>query len=103
MEDMRKEKLECFKLCYRLKVADASYFEKLKALEEECGYSKDSEKYKKKLDEIIAEIKESRTIIISFIKSSEDLYEMFEEGQRVRFYNLKPDGTVSMQGSQIKN
>ena len=27
MEDLRKEKLECFKLCFRVKVVDAIYYE----------------------------------------------------------------------------
>jgi hypothetical protein len=30
MEELRREKLECFKLCFRVKVADAIHYEKLK-------------------------------------------------------------------------
>ena len=30
MEELKKDKLDCFKLCFRLKVADAVHFERLK-------------------------------------------------------------------------
>jgi len=39
VEDMRKEKLECFKLCFRIKVADAGLFDKIKSLEEDWRQS----------------------------------------------------------------
>ena len=42
------------------------------------------------------EIAKNRTIIISFIKSSAELYDAVRDGTRIRFYNVKPDGTVSM-------
>jgi len=35
MEELRKEKLDCFKLCFRLKIIDAKYFEKFKQAEED--------------------------------------------------------------------
>ena len=108
MDDMKREKLDCFKLCFRVKVCDAIYYEKIKQLEEEyinssSNSSKTPEFKKSKvyLDEIIRmkeEISKNRTIIISFIKSSQELYDTIRDGSRIRFYNVKPDGTVSMQG-----
>jgi len=49
------------------------------------------------------EIAKNRTVIISFIKSSEEIYENIRDGSRIRFYNVKPDGTISMQGDRMKN
>lgn len=108
---MRKDKLDCFKLCFRVKVTDAISYEKIKVkaqefmmLEENQGKNyKESKEYEKELKKLKDEIAKSRTFIISFIKSSQEVYDSIKDGQRIRFYNLKPDGTVSMQGSQIKN
>jgi hypothetical protein len=81
MEELKKEKLDCFKLCFRVKVADAIYFEQLKAKEREWlekgeeGEFKDTEEYKEELNRIITETKQKRTFIISFIKSSPELYD----------------------------
>jgi hypothetical protein len=33
MDDMKRDKLDCFKLCFRIKVTDAIYFEKIKQKE----------------------------------------------------------------------
>lgn len=112
MDELRKEKLDCFKLCFRIKVADACLYERICQLEEdwkltqpegECGDFKESQEYKDAIAKIQQEIDEQRTIIVSFIKSSPEFFDAIQNGQRVRLYNVKPDGTVSMQGSQIKN
>ena len=59
MEELKKEKLDCFKLCFRVKVADAIYYEQLKQKEREWmemnpdKVFKDSEEYKKEMASII--------------------------------------------------
>ena len=44
------------------------------------GLQKDSEEYEAEIAKIKVEISNQRTMIISFIKSSEELYEQFEDG-----------------------
>ena len=86
MEDLRKDKLDCFKLCFRVKVADAIYYEQLKQKEidwverGEKGEFKDSEEYKTEMKRICEETKKNRTFIISFIKSSPELYDAIQDG-----------------------
>lgn len=59
MEELKKEKLDCFKLCFRVKVADAIYFEQLKTKEREWldkgeeGDFKDTDEYKAEMARII--------------------------------------------------
>ena len=52
---------------------------------------------------IKGEIEKSRTFVISFIKSSQEMYDQIQDGTRIRLYNMKPDGTISMQGDRFLN
>ena len=76
MEDLKREKLDCFKLCFRVKVADAIHYEQLKQKERDFEESnpgqvyKDSEEYTREIETITSNIGKNRTFIISFIKSS---------------------------------
>lgn len=81
MEDMKREKLDCFKLCFRIKVADAIHYERIKQKEQEYKTSSrfdsqnpidyfQTQEYKDEVKKIKEEIEKSRTYVISFIKSS---------------------------------
>ena len=87
MEDLRREKLDCFKLCFRVKVADAIYYEKIMVKEKEYKEMhpdgpefRTTEEYKKEVKKYQTEIAKNRTIIISFIKSSPELYDTIKDG-----------------------
>jgi hypothetical protein len=68
MDEMRRLKLDCFRMCFRIKVQEAMPFVK------PC----DSKQFE-------------RHTIISFVKTTKAMLDSIEEGSRYRFYNVKPE------------
>ena len=88
MDELRQEKLDCFKLCFRVKVADAILWEQLQQKEARWKQLKtekdlsfaESEEYRQEIERIKEEIDKNRVYIISFIKSSPEIYESIRDG-----------------------
>jgi len=67
---MRRTKLDCFRMCFRVKVVDALPYVK--------GTNGERSPFE-------------RQTVISFINTTKSMYDGIQEGFRYRFYNVKPE------------
>ena len=81
LEEMKRKKVDCFKMCFRIKVRDA--IEYATAVDKDnLNLSSSQERQGPSFD---------RSYIISFIMTGPQMYEAIQEGYRYRFFNVKPE------------
>ena len=83
LEELKRTKVDCFKMCFRIKVSDAIEYATIMA-------SNNPAKSPQKTQGAASSIFE-QSYILSFVMTNPVMYEAMQEGHRYRFFNVKPE------------